>query len=399
MAADEDQSLGHNLSTFLERFRGNFKRDKTFNHWKSYVPGLLSDLKRKSIEPIALAAGQTVRTLQQVLSDSVWDHEGVTDQLQQMVADEHHEGEKIAVADATGHHKQGDSTPGVQWQWCGERGKVENCVVGQHLLFTDNDPENPFSCVIDSDLFLPKEWDQDRERCRATGIPDDLVHRPKWQIALEQVKRAGRNRIRFDWVTFDEDYGQIPAFWFGLDELGLDGVGEVRPNFLVWPDPPRFRSPRKEYGAKRVDNICTLSPKFTEQSWRSLTVKESTRGPVVWEAKASRIHIVDASGRPSDISRPSRRRYWLIVARNPETGEVKYFLSNASAKARLEKLLEIGFSRWHIEKWFRRAKQEAGFGAFEVQNYTSLMRHWISCMAAMYYLMQETHRIKKNTHV
>jgi SRSO17 transposase len=396
MAADEARSLGPNLSTFLERFRGRFKRDKTFDHWHAYVAGLLSDLKRKSIEPIALAAGRRVRTLQQVFSHSVWDHEGVTDELQQMVADEHEGGEKIAVLDACAHPKQGDSTPGVQWQWCGERGKLENCVVGQHLLLTDDDPDNPFSCVLDSDLFLPKEWDEDRPRCRAVGIPDDLSHRPRWEIGLQQLQRAGRNRIRFDWVTFDEEYGHIPAFWFGLDELGLDGMGEVRSNFLVWPDPPRFRSPRGEYAAKRADNICRLSRKFTRQSWRRLTIKESTRGPVQWEVKAARVHIVDASSRGADISRPSKRRYWLIVARNPATGEVKYFLSNASAKARLEKLLEIGFSRWHIEKWFRRGKQEAGFGAFEVQNYTSLKRHWITCMVAMYFLMQETHRIKKN---
>jgi SRSO17 transposase len=307
MAAEELQSLGPHLRTLLERFRGCFKRDKTFQHWSAYVAGLLSDLKRKSVEPIALAAGLPVRTLQEVLSLSRWDHEGMRDQLQQMVADEHQEGdERIAILDPSAHAKRGLDTPGGQRQWCGELGKVENCVVGQHLLFTDNDPENPFSCVLASDLYLPMEWANDRARCRRAHIPDDLPYRPRWQIALDQLKQAGKNGLRFDWATFDEEHGQIPAFWFGLDGLGLDGIGEVRPNFLVWPKIPRYRSPRREYGAKRVDNICFLSPVFTKRPWKRVSIKESTRGPVVWEVKAARVHIVDNSNADHNISRPRR---------------------------------------------------------------------------------------------
>jgi hypothetical protein len=112
---------------------------------------------------------------------------------------------------------------------------------------------------------------------------------------------------------------------------------------------------------------------------------------VVWEVKAARVHLVDASG---SVSQPTDRQYWLIVARNPETGEIKYFVSNASAKTSLPEMLQVAFGRWHVEKWFGRAKQEAGFGAFEVRTYTSLIRHWLSSRMAMYFLATQTQRLR-----
>ena len=115
---------------------------------------------------------------------------------------------------------------------------------------------------------------------------------------------------------------------------------------------------------------------------------------MVWEVKAARVHLVDASNPDHNISYPTDRRYWLIVARNPATGEVKYFVSNASAKASLKELLSVGFCRWRVEKWFERAKQEAGLGAFEVRTYTSLIRHWLSSRMVMYFLAAETQRLR-----
>ncbi len=112
---------------------------------------------------------------------------------------------------------------------------------------------------------------------------------------------------------------------------------------------------------------------------------------MVWEIKTARVHLVDASG---PVSQPTDRKYWLILVRNPATGEIKYFVSNASAKTSLSDMLQVAFARWHVEKWFGRAKQEAGFGAFEVRTYTSLIRHWLSSRMAMYFLAAETQRLR-----
>jgi SRSO17 transposase len=351
----------------------------------------MADLKRKSIEPIALAAGAAVRTLQEFLSFLDWDHESANDHLQRLVMDRHGCGRAVGVFDACGHAKQGRMTPGVRRQWCGETGKVDNCVVGQHLLYSDNHPANPFNAVLASDLFLPEDWDQDRERCCKAGIPDDVVHRPKWRMALDQLKRAIGNGVRFAFVTFDEDYGKVPQLWFDLDAMGQQAIGEVPKHFHVFAKRPACRSLQRAHGSKRADNLARFSPLFRNQPWRRMTLKEATRGPTVWEVKAARVHLPDTSEKPS---RPTDRQYWLIVARNPDTGELKYFISNASASVSLEDMLTAAFARWHIELWFERAKQEAGLGAFEVRTYRSLLRHWLCSRLAMYFLAAQTQRLR-----
>lgn len=391
MNADQIRSLQPALAALLEDFRGCFLRAGTFGYMQRYLLGLLADLKRKSIEPIALAAGTPVRTLQEFLSHFEWDHRRVNNLLQQRVMDHHASETALLVIDASGHVKQGRKTPGVQRQWCGECGKVENCVVGQHLLYTDNDPDNPFTCMLASDLYLPQSWAEDRERCRAAGIPDELGYRPKWQIAIDQVEEAIGNGVRAAWATFDEEFGSVPKFWFELDRLGQRGLGEVRANFLCWPTWPHYCSTQRAHAAKRVDNVCRHSPAFREQGWHRLTVKQTTRGPMVWELKAGRVHLVDASG---EASKPTDRLYWLIVARNVATGEYKYFVSNAAGGANWKQMMATAFGRWHVEKWFERAKQEAGFGAFEVRTYVSLIRHWLCSRIAMCFLAEQTERLR-----
>ena len=391
MTADQIRSLQPALAALLVRFRNCFQTQKTLGHWERYLLGLMADLKRKSIEPIALSAGVAVRTLQEFLAFFVWDHARVNRQLQQLVADEHNDGTGIGVLDASGHVKQGDKTPGVQRQWCGEVGKKENCVVGQHLLYTNNDPKNPFTCMLDSDLYLPQSWADDRARCRAAKIPDDVVYRPKWRIGIDQIESAIGNGVRFSWMTFDEDYGKVPGFWFELDRLGQRSIGEVPANFHCWPTWPCYRSQQAAHASKRVDNVCRFSPVFRDQEWKKVHIKDTTRGAMIWEIKMARVHLVDSSVSPS---RPTDRQYWLIVARNPQTKEYKYFVSNAPKTARLEEMLEAGFARWHVEKWFERAKQETGLGAFEVRTYQSLIRHWLCSRMAMYFLATQTERLR-----
>jgi SRSO17 transposase len=139
--------------------------------------------------------------------------------------------------------------------------------------------------------------------------------------------------------------------------------------------------------------VCAHSPVFTRKKWQRIKIKNTTRGPAIWEVKAARVHLVNALdvGRPSI---PTDRLYWLIVARNPRTNEIKYFVSNAPANMPLKKMMTVGFARWHVEKWFERAKQEAGFGAFEVRTYTSLIRHWLCSRMAMYFLAAQTERLR-----
>jgi SRSO17 transposase len=165
---------------------------------------LLSDLKRKTCEPLALYAGVAVRTLQEFLKDHVWSFVQVRDLLQEHVAGTLGDlpGDDLGtlgIVDETGTVKKGTHTPGVQRQWCGEVGKQENCVVTVHLAVA----RGRYKTLVDADLFLPESGDQDRDRCRAAGIPDDVVYHPKWQLALGQIDRAAARGIALDWLTFD----------------------------------------------------------------------------------------------------------------------------------------------------------------------------------------------------
>lgn len=382
------------LAELLDKFRHCFKREKTFGHWQRYILGLMADLKRKSIEPIALSAGVAVRTLQEFLAFFKWDHQKVEETMLRLIADEHNSEDAIGILDATAHPKQGDQTPGVQRQWCGQTGKKDNCVIAQHLLYSDNHPTNPFNCVIASDLYLPRSWDQDRQRCRRAHIPDEVTYRPKWRIGIEQIERVTGHGIRFDYITFDEEYGRVPEFWFELDRLGQRAIGEVPSNFYCWSKRPHCKSLRSEHSAKRVDNLTTYSPVFSKQKWQRLEIKDTTRGTAVWHVKSGRVHLT-ISKDENGISRPTDRQYWLIVAKNRKTKEVKYFVSNAPANTSLKKLLSVAFCRWHVEKWFERGKQECGLGAFEVRTYTSLIRHWLSSRIAMFFLANQTQRLRE----
>lgn len=394
MNYDQLASLEPALAVFLEKVRHCFKRDKTFGYLQKYILGLMADLKRKSIEPIALASGVAVRTLQEFLAFFAWDHERVDQTLVREVVERQHGRFSIGVLDASAHAKQGKYTPGVQRQWCGETGKKDNCVIGQHLLYTDNDARNPFSCVVASDMYLPKCWDADRERCKHAGIPGDITYRPTWKIAIEQLERTLAQGLRLDYVTFDEEYGRIPDFIFELDRLGQKGIGEVPANYRVWVKRPACTSTRAEHASHRVDKMVSHSPIFYGQSWQNMVIKDTTRGPCVWHIKAAQVYLVKHQDGKAYYPMPTDRTYWLIAAWNQQTGEMKYFVSNAPAREKLETLLEVAFSRWRVETWFERAKQECGLGAFEVRTYTSLIRHWLACRLAMYFLADQTHRLR-----
>ena len=193
MKAKELQALGRALKAYLLIFGECFLQERTFKHLLCYCRGLLSDLPRKSIEPIALACGTAVRTLQEFLRDHAWNHNRLREMFQQRLARQPQLAVSsdlgtIGVIDETSVPKKGTKTPGVHRQHCGATGKQDNCIVTVHLGVV----RGTFKTLIDADLFLPECWSADRERCRAAAIPDDVVYRPKWQIALEQVARAER---------------------------------------------------------------------------------------------------------------------------------------------------------------------------------------------------------------
>lgn len=399
MDADTILRIKPALTQYLHKFDSCFGRVTARQHLDTYVQGQLGNLPRKSVEPMADAAGTPPRNLQEFLSLYRWDESAMRDRLQQLVAAGHAHIHSIGILDETSFVKKGHQTACVQRQHCGAVGKTENCVVSVHLGYATPD----FHTLLDGELYLPQEtWHEDRNRCRAAGIPADVVYRSKWQIGLGQIHRARRNGLRFEWMTFDEGYGGKPPFLRALDEIGQNYVGEVPANFTAWTIRPDvlYRGPGrggtgrpKTFPRLKVKNnppvgvrhIASYSPLFRRESWRTYHVKDSHKGPMVWRAKRILVWLQDDNGLPT-------RPHHLLVAHNVlDPDKIKYFISNAPENTSVQALLLVAFSRWKIERMFEDGKGELGMDHFEVRKFGSIQRHLtLSCVS--YLFLAEFHQ-------
>jgi SRSO17 transposase len=370
MTEQEIAGLGPAFAAYLGRYRGCFLQKRTAAHFDNYCRGLLSDLPRKTVEPIALEAGTAVRTLQEFLVTARWDHDHMRDLLQRHLAQALAEAPAdtlgtVGVLDETSCRKWGDETPGVQRQYLGCVGKLDNGIVTVHVGVA----RGRFQALLDADLYLPRKWDADRQRCRAAGIPDEVRYRPKWRIALEQLIRLHGNGITFDWLVFDEGYGAAVPLLRALNLVGQRFVAEVPVSFAAAdvPDGP----------TRRADQRLSVADARKGKRYRLAhrTVQDS-----VWRAAAA---VVWAAG----------REQLLIVAINEATAEVKYFLSNATATP-VARLLAVAFCRWSVEQSFRLAKQEAGLMHYEGRDYTGLMRHLILALVVLGFVATQTERLR-----
>ena len=371
-------ALGPALSVFLERFLFCCADTRTFLHLSTYCRALLSDLPRKSVEPIALAAGTAVRTLQEFLRDHLWDHTHALDLLQRHVVevldDLPDDGlGTVGICDETAHPKKGDKTPGVQRQWCGRLGKTDNCVVTVHLAVA----KGRYKTLLAGDLFLPASWSDDRDRCRAAGIPDEVVHRPKWRVALGQYDQAHARGLTLSWLTFDEEYGKAHEFLAGLDQRRVRFVGEVPKSWSC-----RVEQPQAGQVGRRADEVVRTEQAFVGRPWRRLRLERQTLGVQTWQVKAARVW-------PTTRERAGTQPYWLLWAVNEATGEEKYFVSNASAQASWATLVRVAFCRWQVEHALRLAKSEVGLSHFEGRHYLGLQRHLTLCLVMLSFAAEQ----------
>ncbi len=319
--------------------------------------------------------------------------------LQQMVAKEHGGRRTVGIIDETSDVKKGDKTPGVQRQWCGCVGKRENGIVTVHLAFAKED----FHCLVDGELFLPESWSNDRPRCREAGIPDAMVYRPKWEIALELYDRAVQNGIQFQWLTFDEGYGSKGPFLRALDRREQLFVAEVSVTMTGWLEMPKVTSRRRGRSgrpgkprltkdsppAQRIDILLQEHPLLRDQPWQPYRVKDGEKGPIVWEVKHAMIIRRDEQGLPAET-------WHLVVARNVlDEEDVKFFFSNAPRETTVGQLLLVAFSRWRVERCFQDQKQDIGLDAWEGRRYLGLKRHLILSSVSYLFLARIRHRLRE----
>jgi SRSO17 transposase len=382
MTDEQIRGLGPELSHFLREFGDSFGRVEQRRKLEIYVGGQLSELPRKSIEPIALEAGISPRNLQEFLASDDWEEDRLGEHIARLVRCDHSDPEAIGVIDESGHPKKGDETAGVSRQYCGNTGKIDNCVTTVHLTYTSFDTE--FRTMLESELYLPGCWDEDRERCRRAKIPDDVVYRPKYDIALEQLDRAREAGVSFAWITADEWYTEKPKFLRGLENRELRYVLEAPRNLRAWLVDPALRP---DVCSKPVENLLRYSAGLMRQSWVKYRIKDTDKGPMVWEVKSIRCWLPSDSGAVGP--------YWLIVARNVlNPDELKFFISNAGAGVPLTVLLHVAFARWPVERCLQDEKSELGLSHFEVRGYPAIKRHLLITQVSHLFLARQTTRLR-----
>lgn len=407
MTLKELKSIGRELSVFLAMFASCFAGLTGRRLLKIYVQGQLSDVKNKNCEAIALEFDQPPRKLQRFLESIKWDEEQLRDRCQQIVVRDHAVEEAIGTVDESGTAKSGSHTAAVSRQYNGNRGKIENCTVGVHIGYS----AVGFRTILDSRLYLPKEWADDAERRKQNYIPDDIEFQTKPQIALDLIDRALTNGVQVAAWTFDELYGRDSKFLDALNERKQVFVAELPSDTRVWTrKPKRIRRIRAKTGRGRprsvpratrrppaceARNLIKYSSKFQEQSWQRYRIKDTESGPEVWEVKW--LSVWRKTGRKL----PSTQQT-LIVARNVRTGEVKYFLSNRVVGrdgVTLRWLLRVAFSRWSIESCFRVAKEELGMDHFQVRGWRCIQRHYyVTALSYLFCSRTRQHLDGNNTH-
>jgi SRSO17 transposase len=376
------------LERFLDPFVALLQRSEQGGHARTYAAGLLSDLESKNVESIAYLHDQEREPLQQFIGQSPWDPRPWLAELARQVGRELGEPDGVLVLDPSAFPKKGPESVGVQRQWCGRLGKIDNCQVGVYLAYVGGGEH----ALVDVRLYLPKEWARDRKRRRKAGVPKDVRFRTRHELALELLDARGP-LLPHAWVAGDDEMGRCAWFRGQLRSRGERYLLAVPSNTsvrdLLARDPPyagHGRRPRRPF--TRADRWCAG---VAEGAWRTIEVRAGEKGPVrvqaVWTLVQAR-----AEGRPSDAPEV------LVVFRERQgdgTWKHDYLLSNAPLVTPLAEYARVLKAEHRVEECLQRAKGEAGLADYEVRTWRGWHHHQALALVATWFLTMEARRGKK----
>ncbi len=376
------------LEAFLQPFVAALRSPEQRTNAQHYVQGLLSDLESKDVESIAYLHNRERQGLQKFIGQADWDERPLLTELAGQVGTELGEADGVLVFDPSSFPKKGTESVGVQRQWCGRLGKLDNCQVGVYLGYVSRREH----ALIDVRLYLPKEWVQDRERRQKAGVPKEVRFRTRHELALEMLDERGP-LLPHAWVAGDDEMGRCSWFraelrWRGeCYLLAVPSNTSVRD--LAAADPPSSgggRRPRTSF--VRADGWRLA---LAEDAWRTVDVRDGEQGPletqVAWGLVQAR-----TEGRPSAVAEV------LVVCRERQgDGSWKhdYLLSNAPLTTPLSEYARAFKAEHRIEDCLRRAKGEAGLGDYQVRTWKGWHHHQTLALMATWFLTQETRRGKK----
>ena len=378
------------LEVFLEPFVKSLVRREQCEHAVKFVCGLLSDLDHKNVESIAYRFGEERLPLQWFIGTSEWDDEPLRDELVREVAAEIGDPQAVLVFDPSAFHKSGRESVGVARQWCGRLGKVENCQVGVYLGYVSRHEQ----VLVDDRLYLPKEWTNDKKRCRKAGVPKSRQrHRTRHALCLEMLRQRGL-QLPHAWVAGDDELGRPYGFRRDLHELHERYLLAVPSNTLIRDrevEAPAYSGagrPRQRPW-QRVDRWLATQP---ESAWTRLEVRDGSKGPLTVELLKRRVVARAPKGKTGHDE-------VLVIIRYKDRDDQRvvktdYHLSNASADTPLAEFARVAKAEHRIEECLQRAKSEAGLADYEVRNWIGWHHHQTLSLIATWFLVKESRRGK-----
>src|ERR671917_1929096 len=326
-----------------------------------YVLGLLSGAERKNSWTIAEQAGDlTPDGMQRLLNFYSWDADAVRDDLRGYVLDQLGDPSGVMVADETGFVKKGTKSAGVQRQYSGTAGRIENCQLGVFLTYASSKGR----ALIDRELYLPASWTAERDRCLEAGIGEEVQFATKPELARRMVERARDAGALFGWFTADEGYGDNPGLRAYLEAQNINYVMAISCD-------QRFSTPT---GRLRADELAALAP---QRGWQRLSAGAGSKGQRLYDWL-----LID----------PGNDAHQLLIRRSISTpSELAYYIIHTSTPVPLAELVRVAGSRWAVEETFQFSKNETGLDHYQVRKYHAWYRHITLSMLAAAFLAVTAH--------
>lgn len=389
--------LGNFLSEYLNRYVPCYSRIEQQRNGETYIKGLLSNLDRKSVEPIALHYGdeKAVRPLQFFQSVAPWDDAQMKRIYQARVCAIANDPRGMITVDGSDHPKKGTRSAGVWRQYCGNKGKIENCQAGVYIGYSGAGGYG----LLDSRLYLPEAWfDDERKACWSKcDIPESTEFRTKPQLALAMIQEAvSAHDFKFRWVGCDGAFGCDSEFrkglpesvWFFADVHSNQRVFRERPEWLV----PERTGKRGKQPSKLVPSVTAVPVSAIAEDdalpWQETLLMEGAKGPVRTLIKCCRV-IEMQDGRDGE-------ELWLYI-RKYEDGRIKYAFSNAPSDIDIQELHHAATLRWPIEQSFQECKSFLGMSHYETRSYLGWHRHMLLVMVAHLFVLEVRRQFQKKT--
>jgi SRSO17 transposase len=375
------------LQAFLQPFVQTLASPEQHTNAQHYVQGLLSQLDSKDVESIAYLHDRERQGLQKFIGQVDWNHQPLVTELVRQVGAELGEADGVLVLDPSAFPKKGTESVGVQRQWCGRLGKIDNCQVGLYLGYVSRHEH----ALVDFRLYLPKEWAHRKRRRQKAGVPAAVRFQTRHELFLEMLDERGP-LLPHAWVSGDDELGRCAWFRAQLRTRGERYLLAVPSNTLVRDltaaDPPyggHGRRPLVPF--VRVDRWCAALP---ATAWQTVEVRDGEQGPVVVQVAWTLVQA-RTEGRVSDVA-----ELLVVVRERQGDGSWKhdYLLSNAPLSTPVSDFARVFKAQHRIEECLKRAKGQAGLADYQVRTWEGWHHHQTLALLATWFLTQETRRGK-----